>query len=148
MAADDVRCETLLFELLAEFCAGFSAYGLRFGVNNQRVGVMAIPWLRALAVGTVLPAPGDGPSEKQRQAGRFSARVVGRRGDETLAVDVVGQGDPGYLATSRMLAQTALSLACDDLPEMSGVLTPGAFMGDALLRRLPGVGIRFDVRPA
>ncbi len=112
------------------------------------VGVMAIPWLRALAVGTVLPAPGDGPTEKQRQAGRFSARVVGRCGDNTLALDVVGQGDPGYLATSRMLAQTALSLACDDLPEMSGVLTPGAFMGDALLRRLPRVGIRFDVRPA
>jgi saccharopine dehydrogenase (NAD+, L-glutamate forming) len=45
-----------------------------------------------------------------------------------------------------MLAQTALSLACDDLPATYGVLTPGGLMGDALLARLPRIGVRFDVR--
>ena len=47
---------------------------------------------------------------------------------------------------ARMLAQTAVALACDDLPETYGVLTPGGVMGDALLRRLPRVGIRFEIR--
>ena len=28
---------------------------------------------------------------------------------------MIGEGDPGYLATSRMLAQTAVALAKDDL---------------------------------
>ena len=45
-----------------------------------------------------------------------------------------------------MLAQTAVALAKDDLPETYGVLTPGGAMGDALLQRLPRVGIRFEVR--
>ena len=42
MAADDVGCEAFLLEFLAEFCAGFSAYCFRFGINNQWVCVIAI----------------------------------------------------------------------------------------------------------
>jgi short subunit dehydrogenase-like uncharacterized protein len=45
-----------------------------------------------------------------------------------------------------MLSQTALSLCNDTLPDTYGVLTPGGFMGDALLERLPKVGIVFEVR--
>ena len=109
------------------------------------VTVMAIPFTRWLAVGRVLPAPGDGPTERQRREGHFSTRVIGKRGDQQVTVDVKAEGDPGYLATSRMLAQTAVALAKDALPETYGVLTPGGFMGDALLARLPRVGIRFEV---
>ena len=43
-----------------------------------------------------------------------------------------------------MLAQCALSLAKDELPARYGVLTPGAVLGDSLLRRLPRVGVRFE----
>ena len=110
------------------------------------VAVMAIPLTRWAAIGTVLPRPGEGPSEAERKAGYFSARVVGVRGDQALSLDVIGEGDPGYLATSRMLAQTAVALVKDPLPETYGVLTPGGLMGDALLRRLPRVGVRFEVR--
>lgn len=110
------------------------------------VAIMAIPLTRWAAVGTVLPRPGDGPTEAARQSGYFGARVVGTRGEQQLSLDVIGEGDPGYLATSRMLAQTAVALAKDDLPETYGVLTPGGAMGDALLQRLPRVGIRFEVR--
>jgi short subunit dehydrogenase-like uncharacterized protein len=109
------------------------------------VTVMAVPWARKMAIGRVLPRPGDGPSESERQRGYFSARVVGTRGDETVELDVIGDGDPGYLATSRMLAQTAIALAKDDLPDRYGVLTPGGVMADALMRRLSRVGIRFEV---
>jgi short subunit dehydrogenase-like uncharacterized protein len=107
---------------------------------------LAVPMVRGVLVGWLLPAPGEGPSERQRREGRFSARVVGECGDERVVVDVSCEGDPGYLATSRMLAQTAVALAKDELPEMYGVLTPGALMGDVLLKRLPKVGVHFKLR--
>jgi short subunit dehydrogenase-like uncharacterized protein len=118
------------------------------GLLGVLIGAMATPFVRNLAVGRVLPAPGDGPTPEQRASGRFSTRIVGRRGDESVQLDVVGKGDPGYLATSRMLAQTALALACDSLPPVFGVVTPGAAMGEALLARLPKVGVRFEPRTA
>ena len=42
MAADDVGREALLFQLLAEFCAGFGPDRLRCGIDNQRMCVVAI----------------------------------------------------------------------------------------------------------
>ena len=118
---------------------------MRLGLGAL-VAVMAIPLTRWMAVGTLLPRPGDGPSAHARATGYFSARVVGTRGTERLSLDVIGEGDPGYLATSRMLAQAAVALAKDPLPATYGVLTPGGVMGEALLARLPRVGIRFEVR--
>ena len=55
-------------------------------------------------------------------------------------------GDPGYKATSVMLGECALALAMDrdKLPELYGVLTPAAAMGDALLARFPGAGISLE----
>ncbi|MGB0639435.1 MAG: saccharopine dehydrogenase, partial [Myxococcota bacterium] len=102
--------------------------------------------LRWMAIGTILPHPGNGPSEKERHAGMFKAHVVGEREGETIRLDVIGEGDPGYLATSRMLAQTAVALACDELSDVYGIVTPGAALGDQLLERLPRVGVRFELR--
>ncbi len=55
-------------------------------------------------------------------------------------------GDPGYKATAVMLGECGLALALDrdKLPELCGVLTPAAAMGDALLARFPGAGISLD----
>jgi short subunit dehydrogenase-like uncharacterized protein len=44
-----------------------------------------------------------------------------------------------------MLAESALCLAHDDLPTLSGQLTPAVAMGDALRRRLVAAGIKFEV---
>jgi len=113
--------------------------------------VVAVRWLRRIAIGRFLPSPGEGPSEQERNEGYFEVHVHASASDpdheDELVVDlqVIGKGDPGYLATSRMLAQCALALAKDELPERYGVLTPGAVLGDALLKRLPRVGIRFEV---
>ncbi len=120
---------------------------MRAGLGAMVV-ILATPLLRALALGRWLPIPGDGPTLHQRTTGHFAAHVVGSRGDRTIAVDVTGEGDPGYLATSRMLAQTALALATDALPPRYGVLTPASVLGEALPPRLERVGIRFTVRSA
>ena len=58
---------------------------------------------------------------------------------------VVGQRDPGYGATSRMLAQAGLCLTQDDLRVGGGIWTPASALGDALLARLPSVDIHFSV---
>jgi short subunit dehydrogenase-like uncharacterized protein len=44
-----------------------------------------------------------------------------------------------------MLAESALCLAQDDLPETSGQLTPAVAMGDKLIARLQSAGIGFEV---
>ena len=44
-----------------------------------------------------------------------------------------------------MLAESALCLAFDELPERAGQLTPAVAMGDALLGRLQRAGIKFEV---
>ena len=48
--------------------------------------------------------------------------------------------------TPPRMATDATDELDDDHPETYGVLTPGGAMGDALLQRLPRVGIRFEVR--
>jgi short subunit dehydrogenase-like uncharacterized protein len=44
-----------------------------------------------------------------------------------------------------MLAESALCLAHDDLPDRAGQLTPAVAMGPALRRRLEAAGIEFKV---
>ena len=54
-------------------------------------------------------------------------------------------GDPGYGETSKMLGESALCLAYDDLPPRAGQLTPAVAMGAALRQRLVAAGIEFKV---
>ncbi len=90
---------------------------------------------------------GDGPSAEQRAKGWFRVRFYGEAKDAAktrVVVDVRG-GDPGYGETSKMLAESALCLAFDELPERAGQLTTAAAMGDALIARLQRAGISFEV---
>ncbi len=93
----------------------------------------------------VLPDPGEGPSEETRNNGFFEFWAHGTDGDNNLKVKVTGQRDPGYGATSRMLAQAGLCLTQDELSVGGGIWTPASAMGDALLHRLPSVDIHFSV---
>lgn len=87
---------------------------------------------------------GEGPSARQREQGWFRVRFIGEGGGQRVVVDVKG-GDPGYGETAKMLAESTLALAYDNLPARAGQLTPVAAMGDALLVRLQKAGIGFDV---
>jgi short subunit dehydrogenase-like uncharacterized protein len=70
--------------------------------------------------------------------------MVGEGGGKRVVAQVKG-GDPGYGETAKMLAESALCLAHDDLPERAGQLTPAVAMGDALIDRLQRAGIKFEV---
>ena len=87
---------------------------------------------------------GEGPSAEQRAKSWFKVRFVGAGGGQRVETEVSG-GDPGYDETATMLAQSALCLAFDDLPETAGQVTTVQAMGDALLRRLQVSGPRFEV---
>ena len=88
--------------------------------------------------------PGDGPSAAKRAKSWFTVTFVGTGGGERVVTRVSG-GDPGYDETAKMLAESALCLAFDDLPETSGQVTTAVAMGDALIERLTKAGMGFDV---
>ncbi|MGN6585874.1 MAG: saccharopine dehydrogenase family protein [Solirubrobacterales bacterium] len=91
-----------------------------------------------------LKTPGEGPSEAERERSWFKIVFVGEGGGKRVVTEVSG-GDPGYSETSKMLAESGLCLAFDELPDRAGQLTTAAAMGDALLKRLQRAGIAFRV---
>ena len=96
----------------------------------------------------VLPSPGEGPSEKQREQGFFRIEIHTRTSDGTRYLCRVGaQGDPGYKATAVMFGESSLSLALDGdrLPQRAGVLTPATAIGNTLIERLRTAGHTLEV---
>ncbi|MFH9268399.1 saccharopine dehydrogenase family protein [Streptomyces sp. NPDC017546] len=88
--------------------------------------------------------PGQGPDAERRGRSWFTIRFVGEGGGRRVFTEVSG-GDPGYGETAKILAESAVCLALDELPETSGQVTTAVAMGDALLERLTAAGLRFRV---
>ncbi|WMX44160.1 saccharopine dehydrogenase family protein [Streptomyces roseicoloratus] len=101
-----------------------------------------LPFVRNWLMGRY--EPGRGPSAERRARSWFSVRFVGEGGGRRVFTEVSG-GDPGYDETAKMLAESALCLAFDDLPKTSGQVTTAVAMGDALVERLVAAGLRFRV---
>ncbi|MEX1363604.1 MAG: saccharopine dehydrogenase NADP-binding domain-containing protein [Nannocystaceae bacterium] len=118
------------------------------GMNAMMIGVALEP-TRALLQRFVLPAPGEGPSEQEREEGFFKMRLLARAEVDgkpaQLRGRVEGFKDPGYGGTAIMLGESARCLAIDPLDSEGGITTPAAAMGDALLSRLRGAGMVFSV---
>ncbi|WP_420100229.1 saccharopine dehydrogenase family protein [Corynebacterium sp.] len=105
------------------------------------VAVQVPPVRRAIA--RRIPT-GDGPSQERRDRTWFTVDLVGSEAGATVHTRVSG-GDPGYTETAKMLAESALSLAFDDNPDIAGQLTPATAMGENLIDRLSTAGITFEV---
>ena len=84
----------------------------------------------------VLPKSGEGPSEKTRISGYYNLRFYLTQQNKIYLSKVIGDMDPGYGSTSKMLAESAVCLALDKTPETYGILTPSVALGDPLLKRL------------
>ncbi len=113
------------------------------------MGAMAIGPLRRLIAGR-LPVPGEGPSKEAQENGywdlRFWAAPPSGSTEPPLLGRLQGDRDPGYGSTSKMLAESAVSLALDELTSPAGFLTPAAAMGEALFERLQKqAGITFEI---
>jgi short subunit dehydrogenase-like uncharacterized protein len=118
-----------------------AAVGLVGGVAGL-FALSQLPPTRNLLLGRL--QPGEGPTPEQRAKGWFKVRFVGEGGGRRVVTEVAG-GDPGYGETSKMLAESALCLAHDDLPTTAGEVTTAVAMGDALTERLRRAGITFTV---
>ncbi|HEY6524112.1 MAG TPA: saccharopine dehydrogenase NADP-binding domain-containing protein [Solirubrobacteraceae bacterium] len=115
------------------------AAGLVAGIGGV-VALAQLPPTRNLLL--KLKDPGDGPTPEERAKAWFKVRFRGEGGGRRVVTEVSG-GDPGYSETSKMLAEAALCLAHDDLPDRAGQLTPAVAMGQALIDRLVAAGIGF-----
>ncbi len=111
------------------------------------VGAASLGVTRRLLERYVLPKPGEGPNLEQRESGFFDLRQFGTLPNGTVIKSrITGDRDPGYGSTSKMLAESGVCLAQDELESGGGVLTPAAAMGDALLTRLQeNAGLAFEV---
>ena len=84
----------------------------------------------------ILPKSGEGPSKKTRIKGYYNLRFYLTADKMTYVSKVLGDMDPGYGSTSKMLAESAICLALDEIPDTYGILTPSVALGDSLLKRL------------
>jgi saccharopine dehydrogenase (NAD+, L-glutamate forming) len=116
-----------------------SLVGLGAGVAGL-LGAAQIPPLRNWISDRV--KPGQGPSAAKRAKSWFRLRFVGRSGETRVVTEVSG-GDPGYDESAKMLAESALCLAIDELPKTAGQVTTATAMGDALITRLHKAGMTF-----
>ena len=108
---------------------------------------MTLSPVRKLA-GRFLPKPGEGPSPEEQRSGHFEMFFHGLStdGSKTLRTRVSGDRDPGYGATSRMLGESAVCLARDELSCKGGLWTPASSMGQHLIQRLEEkAGIQFQL---
>ena len=111
-------------------------------------GAASFGWSRGLLEKFVLPKPGTGPDAVAREKGFFNLEQIGRLADgRQIRGKITGDRDPGYGSTSKMLAESAVCLALDDLDSDAGVLTPAAAMAAPLLGRLrDNAGLSFEIR--
>jgi short subunit dehydrogenase-like uncharacterized protein len=117
------------------------AIGLPIGV----AGVFALAQIKPAREFLKSKVPqGTGPSEEKRAKSWFRVHFHGEGGGKRVVCEVRG-GDPGYGETSKMLAESALCLANDELPETAGQVTTAQAMGAALTERLQRAGIEFTV---
>ncbi|HHH10822.1 MAG TPA: saccharopine dehydrogenase [Sorangium sp.] len=140
--------ETMCFKPSAKGLASAAA------ITTALVAFMAaaaLPITRKQLQQRLLPAPGEGPTQQQRDKGMFEVLLIGKgTGDDgaptQLRAKVAGNKDPGYGETCKMLAESALCLAHDrELPTDGGILTPASCMGLVLVERLRRAGITFSV---
>lgn len=98
-------------------------------------------------LGLFLPAQGQGPKVDPENPGFYHIQFNGEtEGGQTLVTNLLGDGDPGYGSTSKMLAESGVCLALDTLTTNGGFWTPASALGDAYLERLQDKGgLSFEV---
>lgn len=120
-----------------------ASVALATGGLGAAIALAQLPPTRRLLLGMVR-SPGEGPSEATRAESWFKVVFLGEGGGVQVVTEVSG-GDPGYTETAKMLAESGLCLAFDELPPTAGQVTTAQAMGDALLGRLRDAGIGFRV---
>ena len=96
----------------------------------------------------IFPKPGEGPSKNKMKNGFFKFKIIGSINKiQKNSVTVIGDSDPGYSGTAKMLTESALSILLSEnkIPKKYGILTPASGIGLILIKRLQVKGISFKV---
>lgn len=116
----------------------FKANVTSFGLSGF-TGLAAIPTSRWFLEKFILPNPGEGPSEEEQENGFYKIRIMGKNEtEEAIAVEVIGDKDPGYGSTAKIIAQAALCLLFETPKQdyNGGFWTPASIFGEKLIDRL------------
>jgi short subunit dehydrogenase-like uncharacterized protein len=121
------------------------AYGKDFRYSEMMMtgkGEQGEATARAVAADASLmsedaPKPGEGPTKEERETGFYDILFIGEtaRG-ERIRTHCKGDKDPGYGSTSKMIAESAITLVRDAKETKGGLWTPAAAMAAPLLKRL------------
>ncbi|MGI8462540.1 MAG: saccharopine dehydrogenase family protein [Solirubrobacterales bacterium] len=129
----------------------FAAAGILSGAQAGLSGLTRapLPVRRQIAAGLrrVLPSSGFGPAADRLEDWKWRIDVDARTsGGNRVAVEVLGEGHPGYLTTATMLGEAGLLLAEDEAtPDRSGCLTPATALGTASADRFVRAKLAFKV---
>ena len=116
-------------------------------VTGGMAGMAAFSPTRSI-LKSFLPKPGEGPSEETMENGFFEIELLGIHPtdrDKDMRVWIYGDKDPGYKSPAKMISESAMALAQDDLDVGGGFWTPASAMGDTLINRLPNAGVTFKI---
>ena len=110
------------------------------------IALLYFRFSRWILKNTVLPKPGEGPSQQSREKGFFKLELMGIQNEKRYKVTVSCKSDPGYSGTALMIAESAVCLAMDKdtLSQNYGILTPATAMGNILTKRLIKGGMKFE----
>lgn len=125
----------------------FNVLKLYFSLLLLRISLTFSPLLFVLNY-FYFPNPGNGPDKNTMKTGFFKMRIKGTTPNKQISqVTVLGNSDPGYSATAKMITESALSILLnkDTIPESHGVLTPASALGLIVVDRLKDKGITFNV---
>ena len=125
-----------------------TAQGLSAALTGLSVATAFSP-TRWLLKSTVIPKQGEGPSRASQEQGSYDLRFWGvTEKGEAIEIKVMGDRDPGYGSTAKMLGQAGLCLAEDFARgnKPGGFWTPASMFGDILIERLiKFAGVAFEV---
>ena len=102
---------------------------------------------RKWIVEKMIPKPGEGPDQEERENGFYNLLLIGQLADgRCIRARVKGDRDPGYGSTCKMLSESAVCLAQDSLNVGGGCWTPASAMGPILRKRLvENAGLTFEI---
>ena len=125
------------------------AWGISLSMSSF-IGLHMAAGVRRFSQKYIVPKSGQGPSREEQDKGFFKIRFYAYdQSDNLLAtLDFIAQGDPGYKATSMMLAESALCLCEDAIKVDGGSWTPVSCFGELLTKRLKDQGFHIESKKA
>lgn len=123
-------------------------WSMTLGLSAFMIGASIAP-IKHWMENKMLPKPGEGPTPEEQENGMYDIRFYGETCDEEkIVVKALGDKDPGYGSTAKIIAEAALCLASNENVRQNsgGFYTPASCFKDQLYTPLAEkAGLTFEV---